>query len=112
MKKLLRLLALSQSERYLLLLTLLWLGRIRFRLWLLPFQQLQQQLTEVSQKPHCYPFRPLPSVSKIVWAVQVCSRYLPGKVRCLAQALTTQVIASQLGYSLDLQIGVMKRDTC
>jgi hypothetical protein len=110
MRKLFRFFQLRRSERYLLLFTLFWLTRIRAWLWLLPFAQVQRQLTQASETAFPYPFPPLPSVNTIVWAVQICSRYLPGKVRCLAQALTTQVIASQLGYSLDLQIGVTKRE--
>lgn len=108
MKKIVKFLALSRSDRYLLILTFLWMSRIRVWLWRLPFQQVQQKLIEANQRPKRYPFQPFPSVAKIVWAVQVCHRYLPGKVKCLAQALTTQIIASHLGYSLDLQIGVAK----
>jgi hypothetical protein len=44
----------------------------------------------------------------IVWAVDIASHYMPGGVKCLARALTTQVLMSRYGYSPELRIGVAK----
>lgn len=49
----------------------------------------------------------LVSVCKIAWAVNAVSRYMPG-VKCLARALTTQVLMSRYGHSCELRIGVAK----
>jgi len=47
-------------------------------------------------------------VDKVVWAVRVASRYMPGRVKCLAQALTAQVLLERRGYQTQLRIGVAK----
>lgn len=47
-------------------------------------------------------------VDRIVWAVDKCSQYMPG-VKCLARALTTEVLMNQYGYQPQLRIGVSKR---
>ena len=43
-------------------------------------------------------------VDRVVWAVKVASRYVQG-IRCLAQALATQVLLEQRGYPSELRIG-------
>jgi Transglutaminase-like superfamily len=48
------------------------------------------------------------SVERIIWAVEVSSRYMPGGVKCLARALTTQLLMRRQGYVPKLQIGVAK----
>lgn len=49
------------------------------------------------------------TVGKIIWTVNAASRYMPG-VKCLARALTTQVIMSRHGLSGQLRIGVAKTE--
>ena len=44
---------------------------------------------------------------KIVSAVKVASRYVPG-AKCLPQALAAQVLLGRQGYSTQLHIGVAK----
>jgi hypothetical protein len=48
------------------------------------------------------------SVRKIIWAVEISSRWMPGGAKCLARALTTQVLLNQCGYTPNLRIGVAK----
>jgi hypothetical protein len=113
MKRLHKFLSLTQGDRFLLLSALLLLSVVRLGLWLLPFQMLRRFLERISQvnlerqdvgeQPRC-----TLTTDKIVWAVDVASCYMPGGVKCLARALTTQVLMSRYGYSPELRIGVAK----
>lgn len=82
---------------------------IRIGLWLLPFRmvlKLVERLSnplQVSRRAH-----PSQPISHIVWMVNVSSRYTPGGAKCLARALTTQILLTQQGYLPDLRIGVTK----
>lgn len=109
MKPLRKVWYLSPSDRYLLVTSLGLLSAIRLGLWLLPFRTLLRVLGKVSQpiSPPGQAINPA-SVGKIVWAVNVVSRYMPGGVKCLARALTTQVLMSQHGHIPELRIGVAK----
>jgi hypothetical protein len=110
MKRLRKFLNFTPSDRYLLLSAALLLGLVRLGLWLLSFQTLQQVLARLSQ-PTCKPQTvDESSIEKIVWAVNVASSYTPGHVKCLARALTTQVLLNRCGYSPELRIGVAKGD--
>ncbi len=111
MKKLPKLLQLSKSDRQLLLNTFILLGLVRLGLWLLPFQRLRQLLTKIGRSSLQYQQAKQIPLSKIVWAVNLSSRYLPGEVKCLARALTTQVIMTRHGFSPQLRIGVAKGET-
>jgi hypothetical protein len=111
MRKLHKFLWLSNSDRQLLLNTFILLGLVRLGLWLLPFQRLRQLLTKLGRSPLQYQQGQQIQLSKIVWAVNLSSRYLPGKVKCLARALTTQVIMTRHGFSPQLRIGVAKGET-
>ncbi|MCY7285698.1 MAG: lasso peptide biosynthesis B2 protein [Cyanobacteria bacterium CAN_BIN43] len=85
---------------------------IRIGLWLLPFRmvlKLVERLSnplQVSRRAH--PLTSPKPISHIVWMVNVSSRYTPGGAKCLARALTTQVLLTQQGYLPDLRIGVTK----
>ncbi len=104
-------LRLSRSDRQLLLGTFFLLGLVRLGLWLLPFQTLRQILARISQANPVgeHKYCP-PTTDKIVWAVNLSSRYMPGGAKCLARALTTQVLMGRHGYSPQLLIGVAKGD--
>ncbi|MBC1224364.1 lasso peptide biosynthesis B2 protein [Nostoc sp. UCD121] len=101
---------LTNSDRYLLLSAAFILGAIRSGMWLLSFKMLQQILTRLSQAKLEPQILEQSSVDKIVWAVNVASCYTPGHVKCLARALTTQVLLNRCGYSPELRIGVAKGD--
>lgn len=108
MNKLHRLMRFSRTDLQLLLGTFMILGAIRFGLWLLPFRILLR-LVERSSQTHVnrQPAHQR-SISQIVWAVEVSSRYTPGGAKCLARALTTKILLNRQGYQPDLRIGVAK----
>lgn len=110
MQRLRKFLQINQRDRRLLVNTALLLGTIRLGLWLLPFQTLRQllarmtQITTELQKPNHA------SIGRVVWAVEVVSRYMPGGVKCLARALSTQVLLGRRGHLAELRIGVAKSE--
>lgn len=98
-------LALHPGDRQLLINTFSLLGIIRLGLWLLPFHTLLRNLESLKQpqpRSHQVP------VTQIVQAVNLSCRYMPGQVKCLARALTTQVLLSRHGHNSELRIGVAK----
>ncbi|AKG20937.1 lasso peptide biosynthesis B2 protein [Calothrix sp. 336/3] len=88
--------------------TFLILAAIRIGLKLFKFRDLLKFLHRISQ-PSCKTAKPV-SINKIVWAVNVATRYLPG-VKCLARALATELIMRRNGYNPELRIGVAKDTT-
>ncbi|NEO81209.1 lasso peptide biosynthesis B2 protein [Moorena sp. SIO4G3] len=108
MKRLRKFLRLTSRERQLVIKTFILLGLIRLGLWLLPFHRLRRLLTKISQPSPQAQGVNQTNLSKIVGAVNLSSRYMPGGVKCLARALSTQVLMSRCGYSPQLRIGVAK----
>lgn len=109
MKQRFKLLAQKYLDRKLILDTILLLGAIRLGLRFLPFQTLQNKLETAS---HLFPkTKEHLSVGKIVWVINASSRYMPGGVKCLARALTAQVLMKQHGHTNELRIGVAKGET-
>lgn len=107
MKRLVKFLQLTWSDRLLLVTTALLLGVIRLALWLLPFHAVRRLLaiiplttTELQEVDQAY-------IEKVVWAVVIASPYIPG-VQCLAQALATQVLLRWRGYPTQLRIGIAR----
>lgn len=108
MKQLLKLLAQKYGDRKLILDTFILLGAMRLGLRFVPFQTLQSKLETASQ---LFPkAKEQLSVGKIIWVVNASSRYMPG-VKCLARALTAQVLMKQHGHPSELRIGVAKAET-
>jgi hypothetical protein len=110
MRQLRNFLNLTTGDRLLLLSTLVLLAILRLGLWLLPFKTLLALLPRLSQ----ITFTPNLShpilLNKVIWAVNVSSRYMPGGVKCLARALTTKVLLDRLEHPPELRIGVAKGD--
>lgn len=100
------LLATRTKESYLLLLVLLWLTKIRWGLRRSYFRLVQRQVLTSAQQSWVYSFNTPPSLSQITWAVNAGSWLMPGKVKCLAKALTLWAIAYQFGHRLDLRVGI------
>ena len=46
----------------------------------------------------------------IVWAVEWSTRMMPGGAKCLARALTAQILMGQQNYPCNLCIGVSKSE--
>ncbi|MBD2596836.1 lasso peptide biosynthesis B2 protein [Nostoc spongiaeforme FACHB-130] len=107
MKRLLKLLQLSNSDRQFLLRTFVLLGLVRLGMWLLSFNTLRKLINKIS-KPN-FQLEPI-SLHKIVWAINVSTRYTPGGAKCLARALTCQVLMTRYGYKPELRIGVVKSE--
>ncbi|MEB3342863.1 lasso peptide biosynthesis B2 protein [Okeania sp.] len=91
-------------EQLLLVKAFLLLAVIRVGLKFLPFQTLYRLLAKVFQPTAKLQISESTYAEKVVWTVRVASRYVRG-VRCLAQALATQVLLEQRGYSSNLRIG-------
>lgn len=108
MKQILKFLNLTGQDRQLLLKSFILLGLVRLGLYLLPFGTLKQfldnrlQLFSKSQKIARI------ELDKIPWAINLSAKYWFGEVKCLAKALTTQILMSSYGYCSQLQIGVAK----
>jgi hypothetical protein len=103
MRLLFKFLKFDAGDRHLLIMTLILLAAMRLGLWLLPFRTLLKLLPRISGSQVTQQV----SVGKISWAVKTVSRYIPG-VKCLARALTTQVLMNRNGHSCELRIGVAK----
>ena len=108
MKQLRKFKHLTSGERQLLINTFVLLGLVRLGLYLLPFQTLQRIIATISQVKSEHQQVDPTDLGKIVRAVNISSRYMPGDVKCLARALTTQVLMSRHGFLPELRIGVAK----
>ncbi|KOP22751.1 hypothetical protein AMR41_30245 [Hapalosiphon sp. MRB220] len=109
MRLLFKFLRFEAGDRHLLIMTLILLAAMRLGLWLLPFRTLLKLLARISQPVHPQPANPV-SIHKIVWAVNIASRYMLG-VKCLARALTTQFLMNRYSHPCQLRIGVAKDKT-
>ncbi len=111
MQRLLKFLYLSSGDRRLLLKSFILLGLVRLGLYLLPFTTLRRALVSISRVTSSRQEINQTEVAKLIWAVNQSSRYMPGGVKCLARALTTQVLMSRRGYPSELRIGVAKSES-
>ena len=105
MKLLRKLWNLRKVNFYFLFVIYFLLGAIRLGLLLLEFRILLKIVNKLSTIN-----LPLPNtrLGQIVWGVNVATRYMPGGAKCLARALTTQVLMSHSGFPPELCIGVAK----
>lgn len=108
MKLLRKLGNLRKVDFYFLFITFCLLAAIRLGLWLLEFRILLKIVNKLSKIK-----LPLPNTTlgKIIWGVNVATRYMPGGAKCLARALTTQILMSHSGFSPELCIGVAKAES-
>jgi hypothetical protein len=109
MKQLRKFLSLTPSDRRLLVRALLLLGSVRLALRLLPFQAWRKFLAKMTLANTELQKKEREPTDRVVWAVTVASRYMPS-VKCLARALTTQILLAQRGDSASLRIGVAKSE--
>jgi hypothetical protein len=115
MKRRHKLRLLSWQQRRVMLYACLLLNTIRLALWLFSFGTIRRQLKTVLSVWVCHKVdhktvNPV-SVNFIVWTVAVAGRYAPGGAKCLAKALTTQLLLNRYGYPHQLRIGVAKDAT-
>jgi hypothetical protein len=104
MRQIYNYLCLSVGDRYLVVITFILLASIKLGLWLLPFQTLIQKISQIKIAKTLTQLR----LSKIIWAINIATRYIPGSAKCLASALTCQALMHHYGYTPELKIGVAK----
>lgn len=86
------------------------LQAIRLGLWANQFQRLTVLSHYLAQRlKQTRLFEPV-SVSQILKAVHLTSRYSPGTVKCLARAIATHFLLESAGYPSRLKIGVLKTE--
>lgn len=112
MRRLHKLLHLPWRDRFLFVLAVVVLNSIRFGLWILPFRRLLKLISAIeSQSIHASGSSVSdrqPPLERLVWSVNAATRYAPGGAKCLARALTLQVLMRRYHYSPELKIGVVK----
>ncbi len=114
MKRLYRFFSRKLDSFWLVLQTFMLLGCIRIGLCLFPFSVLRHLLDSISRflvKPQRESLEvdiksTNDAIYKLVWAVNVSSKYSPGKVKCLARALATKFSMNRRGYFPELRIGI------
>lgn len=111
MKQLRKFLALSVQCRILLGKALILIGLIRVGLWMIPFRRFNPLIQGVITRTRRQEPSNIISVSDVIWAIETASYYFPGKPKCLARALTTQVLLNHYGHTCELRIGVAKTET-
>ena len=107
MKRLSKFLHLSLAEQALLLEVMFILWLIRIGMWLLPFSVLRLSVAKMTEILRALKQISALSLEKVVWAVAVCSRYVP-RAGCLTQALAAQMLLAQQGHASRIRIGVAK----
>jgi hypothetical protein len=106
LKRLRKIILLSQVERRLLIRSALLMPAFRLGLWLLPFRTLV--ILAGQGRSQTQPSDPsLPD--RVAWAVRVIGRYVP-RATCLVQALTAQALLMRSGFPSNLRIGVAKAE--
>ena len=107
MRLLRRLRALTSDERRLLVSAACWLSVVQLGLGRLPFPRLRRLVTGGGRqvvRVAC----DLAVAERVVWAVTVASRYVPGRTTCLSLALTVQGVLARRGHPSRLHIGVVR----
>ncbi len=99
-------LGLPAGERWLLVKAALLLGGTRLGLKLLPFRLLRRLVEALSRPTVWLPATNRFSTARIVWAVELASRYVPAT--CLSRALSAQVLLARRGYPVLLHFGAVK----
>ncbi|MEO1429121.1 MAG: lasso peptide biosynthesis B2 protein [Cyanobacteria bacterium J06632_19] len=114
LRKLNKIFRLSPKDLYLFFVTFILLGTIRLGLWLIELSVLLKLVQKVS-KPE-FPLLGINkiqsalSLEKIVSAINLATRNMPGGAKCLARALTVRTLMSRYAYSPELCIGVAKNE--
>lgn len=106
MRRLKQFTELDRGERSLLFHAMLLVLVARMGLWIMPLRVLLRLV--LLSRDRSTPAR---SAERLVWAIRVVSRYMPGAT-CLVQALATQALLTRSGFFSRIQIGVAKDEQC
>jgi hypothetical protein len=110
-RKFLSLIRIGGQGRILFLGAFILLSLIRLSLKLVPFKVLINVLERLQSKFLMRQSLPAQRpVSQLRWAVNASTHYMPRRAKCLARALTLQVLMQYYGYQPELRIGVAKTD--
>jgi hypothetical protein len=107
MKRLLKFMRLSTTDRKILLKSVALLWMVRLGLWVLPFQKLRELLERRGRRTLTTPVDSN-AVEKITRCITLMSRYVPAAT-CLTQALVTVTMLEESGLPADLRIGVTRK---
>ena len=102
---------LNRSGKKLFLQAYILMMLIRLGLLLLPFRRLQDLILKVKRFESIAAGDSQPSLGAIAQSVHRSARYSPGKVMCLAKALTTAVMMSIYGFPYKIKFGVAKGES-
>jgi hypothetical protein len=108
MKTLITFFRLNGATKQLFIYTSFLLIVVRLGLRFLNFAQLQRLTDWLRQMYYSNPRQY--TLTGIVWAVDLSSTFTPGGAKCLARALTTQILMQQQNYIGEVCIGVAKSD--
>jgi hypothetical protein len=109
MKRIVKFLRLPFIEKRLLFKSAFLLLTFRAGLSLFSFKSMLSYLDGIKQRKKKLKDANNPSEEKIVWVIDVVSRYVP-YTTCLSKALTAQVLLKRYGHFSNLHIGVVKND--
>jgi len=105
--KLIKIRQLSFVEIMLLARVALLLTTVSVTLRILPFRVIARMVSTLGTYRTRRTKTSQQSIEKVVWAVSLLSRYIPGAT-CLTQALTTMVLLGRRGYPASLRFAVAK----
>jgi len=107
MRRIVRFARLPAADRWLLAAAAALLGATRVGLWLFPFGTVQRVAARLERRR--LPENADPNAAqRVVWAVDMASRYIPASKNCLNRALTAKVLLARHGLSSHLRIGVQR----
>lgn len=107
MRRIVRFARLPAAEQRLLAAAAALLAVTRIALWLFPFGVVQRAAARLERRRLPRPALP-DDAKRVVWAVDVASRYIPASQNCLNRALTAKVLLARRGLSSQLRIGVRR----
>jgi hypothetical protein len=107
MDKLRKFVALSSTERLLLVRVAFLVGLVRVGTWLLPFRVVRGLSARLGRQAAGSRRRDVPN-ERLAWAVEAVGKRIPGGGNCLVQALSAQVLLDRRNRPAQLRIGVAK----
>lgn len=107
MRRLVRFARLPHADRRLLASAAGLLAAARVGLWLLPFGLVQRVTARLERRRAPAPAEP-DAAQRVVWAINLASRYVPASKNCLNRALAAKVLLARRGLSPHLRIGVRR----